>query len=110
MADLPFAPQTDGFSIQHGNDTRIFEPMFGKRRARRIGLGNPDVIGMSWVLSGSQYDTFLSFYYITLASGSLPFNAVIRGVTRSCRFIGDLGTSGVDGDTYSISANVEVLR
>lgn len=110
MAVFPYTPLTDGFSIQHGNDTRIFEPIFGKRRARRIGIANPDVMQFTWALNPTEYTGFLSFYYTDLVAGSLTFTMTLNGTSRTCRFISGLTTSQVDGLTYSINATVEVLR
>ncbi len=110
MADLPYTPVTDGFSIQHGNDMRVFEPIFGKRRVRRIGIGNPDVMQFTWILNPTEYTGFLNFYYATLSAGTLTFTMTLNGVSRTCRFIDVLSTNQVDGLTYSVGATVEVLR
>jgi hypothetical protein len=65
---------------------------------------------MQWILSPAEYTGFMTFYYETLDSGALPFDMTLKGVTRSCRFIGNLQTTQVSGLTNYITANVEVSR
>jgi hypothetical protein len=106
---MPYTPTGANFSASIGFDTIIYKPEFGRSRSRRRGIGQPDSMNISWVLSKPDYDGFITFFKTTLAGGSLPFYLSIAGATRTLRFTDAPSVDRVEGVVFYVSGVFEVI-
>ena len=87
-ATIPNSIVHDGFSMTLADNVIQSQPDIGPPKRRRRTTANVIPITRKFLLDGTQYTAFDSFYENDLESGSLPFDWVhpMTGAAVSCAF------------------------
>lgn len=110
LLDLDASSYTSTF----GNEILSVTVQNGPSRTRRDFVGAPTIVACQWVLMDIEYEYLMAFYRTSIVMGTLPFllDMVIDYAPEAefqCKFVaGSLVLSAVQGDSYTVTAGLEV--
>lgn len=112
---FPIAPQTAGYTQTPGSEKTEVQLEGGRAWRRKTKEGASSLVEVSWILSGSAYSFFWAFYRSQTERGVSVYQMDLlledaELVDVDCCFVGEPALAGKNGDTYTVSATLEVIR
>lgn len=112
---FPIAPQTAGYAQTPGSEKAEVQLEGGRAWRRKTKAGASSLVEVSWILSASAYDFFWAFFRSQTERGVSVYqmDLILEGanlVDVDCYFVGEPALSAKNGDTYTVTATLEVVR
>lgn len=114
MEKLQLRPDTQGYSVQDGEDVIAIELDGGAGRYIRDKWGSTSRVSVTWTLLPAQHQYLRAFYNTTIQKGALPFLCDLilddpTPVEHVCRIVPKTMTLGSQqGFAYISSCTLEV--
>jgi len=114
LPKLQLRPDTQGYSVQDGEDAFAVELDGGAGRYSRDKWGSTSKVAVSWTLLPNQYQYLRAFFNTTIAKGSLPFLCDLildypSPLEHVCRIVpGTMNLGSQQGYAYVSSCTLEV--
>lgn len=108
---LPQKINQSGFSNSFPDNTISKKMDTGPDKKRRRDVSAPEPVKGAITVNETEYSTLKTFYNVTLAGGSLPFDWVhpITGDSKEFTFNSPPSVTARSGEYYTVTLDMEIL-